>query len=80
MDLVCPVCNCMASYLISCPDCGGPMEDSGVVQDFYDDYSPYLDRSITDKVDGAAEDECMHLFYCPSCDSKQRLPIKRVKI
>lgn len=80
MELVCPVCNCMVSYLVSCNGCGGIMEDSGLVQDFYDDYSPYLDRSITSRVDGAPEDECMHLFYCPHCDSNKRLPIKRIKM
>jgi len=80
MDLACPVCNCMVSCVVSCHICGGIMEDSGVVQDFYDDYSPYLDRSITNKVDGAPWDECMHLFYCSECDSKKRIPIKRVKM
>ncbi|MBN8233620.1 hypothetical protein JF544_00095 [Halobacillus kuroshimensis] len=39
--------------------------------DFLDEYSPYLDLTYTDLVDGdidsSLQDECVHLFVCEAC-------------
>ncbi|MCA0969692.1 hypothetical protein LCM20_03670 [Halobacillus litoralis] len=47
------------------------MRDKGRVADFFDDYSPYLDISFTDLVDGdpdsSIQGECVHLFVCEKC-------------
>ncbi|KAB3529783.1 hypothetical protein F8154_14430 [Alkaliphilus pronyensis] len=78
MESVCPICNCLYSYNIKCPKCGGAMKDYGVIQDYFDDYSPYLDRSITEEIDGVPKDECMHIFYCEVCDWDHRVAIQRI--
>lgn len=56
------------------------MEDTGVVQNYFDDYSPYLSMEITEKLDGAPKEACTHLFYCKKCISDKRVVIDRVII
>ncbi|SCY04043.1 hypothetical protein [Alkaliphilus peptidifermentans] len=78
MESVCPVCNCLASYIVKCHSCGNVMKDYGVIQDYFDDYSPYLDRDITERLDGATRNECMHVFFCEICNWDSRIPINRI--
>ena len=56
------------------------MEDTGVIQNYFDDYSPYLSREITEKLDGAPAEACTHLFYCSECNLDKRVVIDRVII
>ncbi|WP_053956848.1 hypothetical protein [Inediibacterium massiliense] len=80
MELVCPICNGMAVYLLKCPICGKQMENKGPLTDFLDDYSPYLPIEITQLSDGADKNHCMHLFYCEGCHYDKRVPIHYVEM
>lgn len=76
---VCLLCNSLASVEKKCPGCGASMLDTGLLQDFYDNYSAYLDRDIYE--DGYMfndEDYCIHLFYCPECQINVKLAVKKV--
>ncbi|WP_242837237.1 hypothetical protein [Alkaliphilus transvaalensis] len=78
MEEVCPICNGMNSYIVECPKCGGGMTARGAIQDYYDDYSPYLSKEITQQVDGVAHHCCLHIFFCEKCGADQRVPIKTI--
>ncbi|GAB6086964.1 hypothetical protein [Alkaliphilus crotonatoxidans] len=80
MDQVCPLCNRLSSYVVQCPDCEKEMEDTGPIQDYFDDYSPYLERSLTELADGVTSDYCLHLFSCKQCKRFKQVPIKRIFI
>lgn len=80
MKRVCPLCNGLYEIEISCPNCGRDMSDNGPVVNYLDNYSPYLLDDISHTEDGAAEDECTHLFCCPSCGKDKRVGIRRVEI
>lgn len=79
MTLVCPVCNGLAAVEKKCPACGEDMRDAGVIQDFYDDYSAYLEQDIYE--DGYRfydDDTCVHLFACPRCHYDTCIKFERV--
>jgi len=78
MEWVCPICNGMASYVIKCSDCGHQMEARGALQDYFDDYSPYLDKSITQRMDGVEGHKCVHIFYCSNCNDDRRIPVNQM--
>lgn len=80
MEYVCPICNSLSSCIIKCQHCGEQMEDTGVIQNYFDEYSPYLSREITEKLDGAPEGSCTHLFLCNKCKYDKRVVIKRIII
>lgn len=67
MEHLCPLCNGMVEIQNICSKCGSIMKDGGRVQDFYDDYSPYLSYGITDIMDGEPDGICQHIFKCPVC-------------
>ena len=75
MEWICPICNGIASYVVKCSDCGKQMEARGAIQEYFDDYSPYLDKSITQQVDGVEHNSCVHLFYCSNCLNDKRITI-----
>ncbi|MDD2554581.1 MAG: hypothetical protein PHP51_08420 [Desulfotomaculaceae bacterium] len=55
------------------------MLDRGLLQDFYDNYSAYLDRNVYE--DGYMfndEDYCIHFFNCPKCQTSVNLAVKKV--
>ncbi|SDK21363.1 hypothetical protein [Natronincola ferrireducens] len=78
MELVCPICNSLASYIVKCPFCTSKMESQGAIQDYFDDYSPYLDKEITEKLDGVASEQCLHIFFCPQCQKDKRIGIDKI--
>lgn len=72
---VCPVCNSLVEEIKICPNCGRQMADAGKIQDYYDDYSPYLAQDIyQDNVDS---DHCVHLFACPYCHYDKRFTFRK---
>ena len=79
MDFLCPLCNGLERKVIVCEKCGGIMEDRGAVQEYFDDYSPYLDLEITRKVDGVPRDQCLHVFGCDTCGTDTRIAIGMVE-
>lgn len=68
---ICPVCNGFEKLIITCPNCGQTMEDSGRIMDFYDDYSPYMPIDQMKLEDGYPKDdeqkECPHFLTCANC-------------
>ena len=80
MEWVCPICNGMASYIVKCSDCGSQMEARGAIQDYFDDYSAYLDKNITQRIDGVEENRCVHIFYCTNCNDDKRVPVNEIKM
>ncbi len=80
MDWVCPICNGLTNYVVKCPNCGNHMEERGAIQDYFDDYSPYLSKNITQQVDGTSYNKCIHLFYCPICNKDKRIVISEIQM
>ncbi|MTI65930.1 MAG: hypothetical protein FH753_04940 [Firmicutes bacterium] len=80
MEFVCPLCNGLDKWSKKCLKCGGEMIDRGPVVDYMDEYSPYLSNDITQKVDGACNDKCVHIFKCIKCSRDKRFEVKRVKM
>ena len=78
MNWICPICNGIASYVVKCSDCGKQMEARGAIQEYFDDYSPYLDKSITQQVDGVEHNRCVHIFYCPNCLNDKRITVNEM--
>lgn len=65
---ICPACNGLTEITQKCITCGSEMSDAGVISDFYDSYSAYLDSSVY--ADGYREhgaEHCLHLVSCPGC-------------
>lgn len=80
LELVCPLCNSLTQYEVKCHRCGNYMCDQGPIVNYLDDYSPYLSRDLTQLVDGASHDKCVHLFKCKKCYYDKRIEIDRVRM
>lgn len=78
MEFLCPLCNGLSKTNKICSECGNLMEDRGRIQDYYDDYSPYLSYGITDVLDGEPGDICQHIFNCPICGHDKVDNIKKI--
>lgn len=77
MEYVCPLCNGIKEINEICEKCGSNMINEGPLVNFLDEYSPYLSNDITQLVDGAEHDKCMHLFVCKKCELDKRIEIER---
>lgn len=75
MERVCPLCNGLEIAQELCPNCQSYMKDIGSIEDYYDNYSPYLDKEITEKLNETEEIYCIHLFQCPQCNRDKRISI-----
>ncbi|HPU35250.1 MAG TPA: hypothetical protein PL078_05645 [Bacillota bacterium] len=76
---VCPLCNGLASVQRICPRCGRTMVDTGLLQDYYDNYSAYLEQNIYE--DGYRcydHATCVHLFACPCCHYDINVSFKKL--
>lgn len=70
MAFGCPVCNGLREAERLCPACGDKMEDTGRLEDTFDDYSPYReidDVRMTNGYSDLEQNVCMHLFVCTRC-------------
>ena len=54
------------------------MQDGGRIQDYYDDYSPYLNYSVTDVMDNEPSNICQHIFTCPMCGYDNVVNINKI--
>ncbi|MCL6639264.1 MAG: hypothetical protein K6T80_06240 [Firmicutes bacterium] len=76
---VCPLCNGLYELNQTCASCGGPFIDRGALQDFYDDYSAYLDQALYEDGYRCNRDEyCVHLFACPRCHVDKTFVFRRL--
>jgi hypothetical protein len=74
MNHLCPVCNGLSPFRSTCRTCGGPLDDSGRLYDFYGAYSPYREIDDSKLSNGMADDQyhlCLHVGWCPSCRREQ---------
>lgn len=76
---ICPLCNGLCTVDKSCAGCGRALLDMGVLQDFYDNYSAYLDRGVyKDGFPCHTGERCFHLFTCSYCHADKILSIKQL--
>lgn len=75
---ICPLCNGLIQYERNCSKCGAPMEVLDRIENYYDNYSPYLSYNITDMNDGDPFDICTHVLVCRNCNNKEILRIKNI--
>lgn len=80
MDLLCPTCNGLYNIDNQCDNCGTNMVNQGPIQNFFDDYSPYLNYGITEKVDGVDYDKCLHLYVCYNCGADKQMEVNKIRI
>jgi hypothetical protein len=75
---ICPVCNGLMEYTKYCPRCGEKMQIYDRVENYYDDYSPYLSYELTDLNDGDASNICSHFWYCRNCGNQDIVKIRNI--
>jgi hypothetical protein len=75
VERICPLCNGLKEMEVSCPICNSKMYDAGPIENFYDDYSPYLDQNITQAINKEDLHHCVHLFKCSKCKKDKRVSI-----
>lgn len=80
MEYLCPLCNGLKEVVKYCSKCGSLMKDDGRVQDYYDDYSPYLSYVLTDVLDGEPSGICQHIFTCTVCGKQDHNNINKIVI
>lgn len=78
MEQICPLCNGLEEYEIKCEECDDKMIDKGRIAEYYDNYSSYLEMSITEQIDGASNNKCVHLFSCINCNNDKRISISKI--
>lgn len=81
MSRICPVCNGLRSLQMACPNCGVIMDDGGKLEDFFDDYSPYLEMRWNREVNGypdLAAHRCLHYAQCPECHSEEIIGVEEI--
>lgn len=79
MDFGCPVCNGLRDTHVHCPACGHLLEDRGRLEQAFGDYSPYReidDLRRTNAYVDLQRNQCMHLFYCPTCKQQKAIGIR----
>lgn len=79
VDYTCLLCNHFLNITQPCSECGRPLENLGLLQDFYDPYSPYLDQEIYyDNYKNYNENYCVHIMRCNACDKESVHAFKRL--
>jgi len=74
MDVyICHYCNALAELHLTCPACGGTMEDYGALQNILGPYAPYEENDLQ------KEFTCVHQVYCPNCQEIYQINIPRAK-
>lgn len=80
MTKLCALCNGLYKISIGCPKCNSILHDLGLVQDFFDSYSAYLDQEVyEDGYKGYTEDCCVHLLVCDFCGWQEYRRMKRME-
>jgi len=75
---VCPLCNGLTAVRKKCPVCRGAMIDAGLLQDYYDNYSAYLDQDLyRDGYRSCDQAHCVHLLACPRCHFDTTLAVDK---
>lgn len=77
MEIICPLCNGLKEISEVCPNCNASMYDTGPIENYFDDYSPYLDKNITQILNNTNPENCVHLFKCIQCGSDMRISVSK---
>ncbi|WP_240407286.1 hypothetical protein [Gracilibacillus halophilus] len=81
---ICFVCNGLTTLDVKCTTCQQLVEDYGRVVDYYGDYAPYIEVEDAQMIDGYPEtnkaDECVHLSYCPVCQSVMEMTLNQTEM
>jgi len=80
MENICPLCNGLYTKTEYCPNCGHPLVDQGMAEEFLEPYSPYQERDLymwqqDIEHPELGEEYCVHLFSCPRCAYDCRVPV-----
>lgn len=75
---ICPVCNALVDFIKYCPNCGERMAILDRVENYYDNYSPYLSYELTDLNDGDIHNVCTHVCLCEKCGFKGSAWVRNV--
>lgn len=73
--LICPLCNSLYEVSLECPHCKELLKDTGILENYFGPYSPYLGEELLNQVDGVGTRECVHLFSCPHCGYDERYTV-----
>ena len=73
MKKICPVCNSLESNICNCEKCSAIMNDKGIIQEFYDDYTANME--IDDK-----DQFCVHIYQCSNCGFYERIKVNKIFI
>lgn len=77
MEIICPLCNGLKETIEVCPNCNTSMHDAGPIENYFDDYSPYLDKNITQILNSTNPGNCVHVFKCNQCERDMRISISK---
>jgi hypothetical protein len=75
---ICPISNGLMDYIKYCSRCGERMEVLDRVENYYDDYSPYLSYELTNLNEGDSKYKCSHFCFCPSCGTRDIIEIRNI--
>lgn len=75
---ICPVCNGLVDYAAYCQRCGERMEIHDRVENYYDDYSPYLSYGLTDLNDEDPGYICSHVCFCRNCGTQGVVAVRNI--
>lgn len=75
---ICPLCNGLVDYIKYCPNCAERMQIFDRVENYYDNYSPYLSYDLTDLNDGDPSSICTHVCYCKNCGYQGVVGVKNI--
>lgn len=76
---ICPLCNSLCAVEKNCARCGHALFDAGVLYNFYDNYSAYLDRGVYEEgFPCHCGERCFHLFACPRCHADTIMSFKQL--
>jgi len=77
---ICPACNGLTEISQKCTACGNQMRDAGVISDFYDSYSAYLDSAVyADGYRQHGAEHCLHLVSCNACGHTSSFYVTKIK-
>ena len=74
MEIICPLCNGLKKSNQICSNCNIPMKDTGPIENYFDEYSPYLDKSITQFLNSENQEICVHLLSAKAVEGMKRCP------
>lgn len=73
MEKICPVCNNLKKHIYTCEKCSAIMEDKGIIQEYFDDYTADMDINDNNQF-------CVHIYQCSNCNFYERINVNKIFI